>query len=79
MLRRRLGRPAAAVALTLGLAVVAGLIAIVATSVLAQYDELADSVSQAVDDIRNWLEEPRLGVLVVRRVRVRSSRGADSA
>ncbi len=56
VLRRRLGRPAAAVALILGLAVVAGLITIVAISVLAQYNELADSVSQAVDDIRNWLE-----------------------
>ena len=46
-LRRRLGRPAAAVALLFGLAVVAGLIAIVAISVLAQYDELVDSLSRA--------------------------------
>ena len=57
LLRRRLGRPAAAVALLLGLAVVAGLIAIVAISVLAQYDELADSLSQAVDDIVETLED----------------------
>jgi putative heme transporter len=52
----RLARPAAALALLLGLAVVAGLIAIVTTSVLAQYDELVDSVSRAVDDITERLE-----------------------
>src|ERR687895_2063304 len=52
----RLERPAAALALLTGLAVVAGLIAIVTTSVLAQYDELADSVSRAVEDITDRLE-----------------------
>jgi putative heme transporter len=52
----RLERPAAALALLTGLAVVAGLIAIVTTSVLAQYNELADSVSRAVDDITDRLE-----------------------
>ncbi len=57
MLRRRLGRPAAAVALLLGLAVVAGLIAIVAISVLAQYDELVDSLTLAVDDIVDMLDD----------------------
>jgi putative heme transporter len=57
MLRRRLGRPAAAVALLFGLAVVAGLIAIVALSVLAQYDELVDSLTRAVDDIVDILED----------------------
>jgi putative heme transporter len=56
-LRRRLGRPAAAVALLLGLAMVAGLIAIVAISVLAQYDELADSLTEAVDDIVDMLQD----------------------
>jgi putative heme transporter len=54
--RLRLERPAAALALTAGLAVVAGLIAIVTTSVLAQYDELRDSVSRAVNDITDRLE-----------------------
>ncbi len=54
--RLRLGRSAAALALLAGLAVVAGLIAIVTTSVLAQFDELADSVSRAVDDITQHLE-----------------------
>jgi putative heme transporter len=57
MLRRRLGRPAAAVALLFGLAVVAGLIALVALSVLAQYDELAESLTEAVDDIVDILED----------------------
>ena len=56
MLRRRLGRPAAALALLVGVAVVAGLIAIVTTSVLAQYEQLVDSVSRAVNDIVDWLE-----------------------
>lgn len=52
----RVGRPAAALALVVGLGVVAGLIAIVTASVLAQYDELADSLTQAVNDIADWLE-----------------------
>jgi predicted PurR-regulated permease PerM len=54
--RTRVGRPAAALALLVGLAVVAGLIAIVTTSIVAQYDELVDSVSQAVDDITDRLK-----------------------
>jgi predicted PurR-regulated permease PerM len=53
---QRVERPAAALALLVGLAVVAGLIAIVTTSVLAQWDELVDSVTRAVDDIVEWLE-----------------------
>jgi putative heme transporter len=52
----RLERPAAALALLAGLGVVAGLIAIVTASVLAQWDELVDSVSQAVDEITDRLE-----------------------
>ena len=55
--RSRLERPAAALALLTGLLVVAGLVAIVTTSVLAQYDELVDSVSSAVDDITDRLED----------------------
>ena len=54
--RLRLERPAAALALLVGLAALAGLIAIVTTSVLAQYDELADSVSRALDEIAGRLE-----------------------
>ena len=49
-------RPAAALSLLTGLAIVAGLVAIVTTSVLAQSDELRDSVSQAVEDITDRLE-----------------------
>jgi putative heme transporter len=57
LLRRlRLKRPAAALALTVALLVLAGLIAIVTTSVLAQYDDLRDSVTRGVDDITNRLE-----------------------
>ena len=54
--RRRFQRPAATLALLVGLAVVAGLLAIVTASVIAQYEELADSVSRAVDDITRSLE-----------------------
>jgi predicted PurR-regulated permease PerM len=54
--RARLERPAAGLALLTGFAVVAALIAIVTASVLAQWDELVDSVSQAVDDIADRLE-----------------------
>jgi predicted PurR-regulated permease PerM len=56
MLRKRLGRPAAALALLVGFAAVAGLLTIVTTSVLAQYEELVDSVSLAVQDIVDMLE-----------------------
>jgi predicted PurR-regulated permease PerM len=52
----KLERPAAAIALLIGLAVVAGLIAIVTTSVLEQWPELRESVSDAVDEITNRLE-----------------------
>jgi predicted PurR-regulated permease PerM len=57
-LRRRLGlrRPAAALALVAGLAVVVGLLALVSTSIASQYGELADAVGRGVQDITNWLE-----------------------
>jgi predicted PurR-regulated permease PerM len=54
--RMRLERPSAALALLTGLAVVAGLIAIVTSSVIQQSDELADSVSQATNEIVDRLE-----------------------
>ena len=41
VIRRRIDRPAAALALVIGLAFVAGLLAIVTISVVAQYDELS--------------------------------------
>ena len=56
VLHKRLGRPAAALALLFGIAVLAALIALVATSVLAQYEELVDSLSQAKDSIIGRLE-----------------------
>lgn len=52
----RLRRPAAAVALLTGLAVVAGLIFVVTLSVLAQYEELKDAVSDSIDTIREELQ-----------------------
>jgi putative heme transporter len=55
--RLRLRRPAAAVALVTGLAVVAGLIAVVTASVLAQYDELVDAVSEGTDEVTSRLED----------------------
>jgi predicted PurR-regulated permease PerM len=55
--RIRLRRPAAAVALVTGLAVIAGLIAIVTVSVLAQYGELVDAVSDATDEVTSTLED----------------------
>jgi putative heme transporter len=57
LLRRlRLERPAAALALIVGLLVVAGLVAIVTASVLAQWSDLRASVERAIDDITSKLE-----------------------
>jgi putative heme transporter len=69
----KLERPAAAIALLTGLAVVAGLIAIVTTSVLEQWDELRESVSQAVDDITNRLESEPFNLSLDRTEDLRSS------
>lgn len=68
-------RPAAALALLTGIAVVVGLGAIVTTSVAAQWDEVADSVSQAVDDITERLEEEPFNLSLDRREDFRSSLG----
>jgi predicted PurR-regulated permease PerM len=56
--RKRLGvhRPAAALALLAGLVLVGGLIAVVALSVVSQYDELAEAVRSGVSEITDWLE-----------------------
>jgi predicted PurR-regulated permease PerM len=57
LLRRRgFGRAAPATALLAGLAVVLGLVALVTTSVVAEYDELAASVRQGVADVTERLE-----------------------
>lgn len=62
--RRGWERAAPAVALLTGLAVVAGLVAVVAVSVAAQYDELAASVREAVEEITGWLEGEPLNLSV---------------
>jgi predicted PurR-regulated permease PerM len=54
--RRHLERPAAALALLTGLAIVCGLVAIATVSVVEQFDELRSAVSRAVDDIAGRLE-----------------------
>jgi predicted PurR-regulated permease PerM len=56
VLRRSVGRPAAAISLVVGIAVVAGMIALVTTSVVADYEELSESVASAVDDVTTQLE-----------------------
>jgi putative heme transporter len=60
--RAGLERGAAAVALVIGLVVVAGLIAIVTASVVEEYDELVLSVRQGVDDLTDWLQNGRLNL-----------------
>lgn len=71
--RLRLERPAPALALLTGVALVAGLIAIVTSSLLAQWDELVDSVSQAIDDIVDRLEDEPFNLSLDRTEDLRSS------
>jgi putative heme transporter len=73
VIRRRLGRPAAALALLVGLVVVAGLIAIVTSSVAAQYDQLVDSVSRAVVDITDRLEREPFNLSLTRTADLQTS------
>ena len=54
--RRHLERPAAALALLTGLAVVLGLVAVATISVVEQFDELRAAVSSAVEDIAGQLQ-----------------------
>lgn len=54
--RRGFERPAPVVALLTGIAAIGGLVAIVAVSVVAQYDELADAVRRGVEELTGWLE-----------------------
>ena len=58
LVRQRVGahRPAAALALIVGLVVVAGLLTVVAMSVVSQYDELAEAVRRGASEITAWLE-----------------------
>lgn len=55
MLRRRIGRSAAAASLAVGIVAVAGLFALVTSAVVADYDQLRVSVARSVDDITNRL------------------------
>ena len=60
--RAGLGRFAPGTALVLGLAVLAGLVAIVTASLVQEYDELEEAVRQGVDDLTGWLEDEPFNV-----------------
>ena len=62
--RRFLERPAAALALLMALALGTVLVAIVAVSVIEQFDELVASVRRAVDDLAAQLEREPLNLSV---------------
>ena len=61
---RRLGlkRAAPGLALSVGIIVVVGLVSLVTVSVAREYDELAASVHQGLDDVTDWLEGPPLNL-----------------
>ena len=61
---RRLGleRVAPAIALAVGLLVLAGLVSIVTFSVAREYDELVVAIRAGVDDVTAWLEGPPLNL-----------------
>lgn len=71
--RARIERAAPGLALLTGVAVIAGLFTIVTASVLAQWDELVDSVSQAVDEITERLEGEPFNLSLDRSQNFRSS------
>ena len=73
--RRHLERPAAALALLTGLALVIGLVAIATVSVVEQFDELRSAVSRAVDDIAGQLEGEPLRLSAARTDELESSLG----
>jgi predicted PurR-regulated permease PerM len=54
--RRGFGRAAPGTALVIGIAVIAGLVALVTTSVVAEYDELSAAVQAGVADVTERLE-----------------------
>jgi putative heme transporter len=60
--RAGFGRFAPGTALVLGLAVLAGLVAIVTASVVDEYAELEEAVRQGVDDLTGWLEDEPFNV-----------------
>ena len=73
--RRHLERPAAALALLTGLALVIGLVAVATISVVEQFDELRSAVSRAVDDIAGQLEGEPLRLSASRTDELESSLG----
>jgi putative heme transporter len=60
--RLGLGRAASGTALAFGILVLAGLVSIVSVSVAQEYDELAASVRQGLDDLTDWVEGPPLNL-----------------
>ncbi len=56
--RLGLGRAASAIALGVGILVLAGLVSIVTISLAEEYDELATAVRRGLDDLTTWLEGP---------------------
>jgi predicted PurR-regulated permease PerM len=60
--RAGLGRSAPALALVIGLLVIAGLIAIVTASVVQEYDELSASVRSGLEDLTDALEDEPFNV-----------------
>jgi predicted PurR-regulated permease PerM len=73
--RRHLERPAAALALLTGLAVVLGLVAVATISVVEQFDELRSAVSRAVDDIAGQLQGEPIGLSAPQSDELESSLG----
>jgi putative heme transporter len=72
---RHLERPAAALALLTGLALVLGLVALATVSVVEQFDELRSAVSRAVDDIAGQLQGEPIGLSTARTDELESSLG----
>jgi predicted PurR-regulated permease PerM len=60
--RAGLGRSAPALALVVGLVVIAGLIAVVTASVVQEYDELVASVQDGLEDLTEELEDEPLNL-----------------
>jgi predicted PurR-regulated permease PerM len=73
--RRHLERPAVALALLTGLALVTGLIALATISVIERFDELRSAVSLAVDEIARQLQAEPFRLSAARTEELESSLG----
>ena len=60
--RGGLGRAAPATALIVGIGLVAGLAGVVTASVVEEYDELREAVTQGVEDLTAWVEDEPLNL-----------------